>query len=349
MMKSSTVRGIFTAFITVCLTLLGLEIAVRIHRGKLFEFISDPQSGAGRMAFHDRLGWVSKPGRFSSGWTANVDASSIRSNGGSISSASRPILAVGDSFTFGDEVEDNETWVANLERILNKRVLNAGVGAYGIDQDFLRAELLVDEFDPDVVLLSFISDDINRTEYSYYPFGNGWKPYFEYEDGSLTLRNVPVPRELAPRGVQPLRRALSYSLLADAIIGRLVPLWWRDIPTIEQIHHDGENVSVDLIVRLDALTKRRRGQFIAIALATNGLIGSNARLPSLVKRLREKGVEVLDLSTEILNLEPSQLQSLFLPGGHYTPAMNNSVAEHIAAFLHERGLLSLSEQPRTIP
>lgn len=348
-MKSSTVQGIFTAFITVCLTLLGLEIAVRIHRGKLFEFTSDPQSGAGRMAFDNRLGWVSKPGRFSSGWTANVDASSVRSNGGSISTASRPILAIGDSFTFGDEVEDNETWAAHLERILNKRVLNAGVGAYGIDQDFLRAELLVDEYDPDVVILSFISDDINRTEYSYYPYGNGWKPYFEYKNGSLTLRNVPVPQALAPRGVQPLRRALSYSLLADAIIGRLAPLWWRDIPTVEQVHHDGENVSVELIARLDALTKKRGGQFIAIAMATNGLIGSNARLPGLVQRLRERRVEVLDLSTEVLKLQPSQLQNLFLPGGHYTPAMNIAVAEHIAAFLRERGLLSYAEQPRSIP
>ena len=53
-------------------------------------------------------------------------------------------LAVGDCFTFGDEVEDSETWAAHLEEVLNKRVLNAGVGVYGIDQDFLGPELLLD-------------------------------------------------------------------------------------------------------------------------------------------------------------------------------------------------------------
>lgn len=111
---------------------------------------------------------------------------------------------------------------AYLEEILNKRVLNAGVGAYGIDQAFLRAELLLDKYDPDVVILSFISNDINRTEFSYYPYGRGWKPYFEYRDGSLMLRNVPVPQEPAPpRSFQTLRRALGYSFLADAVLDRI--------------------------------------------------------------------------------------------------------------------------------
>ena len=321
--------------------MLGLELAVRIHRGKVLQIHSraaEPQNRVGRIAYDPRLGWLPRPGRFSSGWTSNVDASGLRSSGRSIENVSqpRPILAVGDSFTFGDEVEDSETWPAHLEEILNTRVLNAGVGAYGIDQAFLRAELLLDKYEPDVVILSFISDDINRTEYSYYPWGQGWKPYFEYQDGSLILRNVPVPQVPAPpRSFQTLRHVLGYSFLADAVLARIDPRWWHNVPLIERIHHDGENVSVDLLIRLNNFIKDRGGRFIALALATNGRIGGNARLPSLVKRVREKGIEVLDLSSEILKLQPSQAQNLFLPGGHYSPAMNRSVAEHIAAFLHE--------------
>jgi len=49
---------------------------------------------------------------------------------------------------------------------------------------------------------------------------------------------------------------------------------------------------VDLLVRLDGLTKGRRDQFIAIAFATNGKIGNNARLPNIVARAREQGVTV---------------------------------------------------------
>jgi hypothetical protein len=132
-MRKSTVQGIVLAAISVCLTMLGLELAVRIYHGEVLYFQSRT-TGVGRMAYHPQLGWIPRPGRFSGDWTSNVDASSIRSTGRSITT--RPILAVGDSFTFGDEVEDSETWAANLEEFLNKRVLNAGVGAYGIDQPF---------------------------------------------------------------------------------------------------------------------------------------------------------------------------------------------------------------------
>jgi hypothetical protein len=354
-MRKSVVYGVVVVAISVSLTLLGLEIAVRIHRGKVFQFQSrsaGPYShGIGRIAYHPRLGWLPRPGQFNWGWSSNVDAASVRSNGRSIETVnrSRPILAVGDSFTFGDEVNDNETWAAILEEILNVRVLNAGVPAYGIDQAFLRAELLLDEYDPEAVILSFISDDINRTEYSYYPWGRGWKPYFEYQDSSLVLRNVPVPQEPAPpRSFPALRYALGYSDLADALLDRIATRWWHNLPLIERIHRDGESVSVDLLVRLNGLVKDRGGQFIAIALATNGRIGSNSRLPNLVKRASEKGVKVLDLSMEIQKLQANQQQEgLFTPGGHYSPAINRLVAERIAAILHE-GTERSGERPENI-
>ena len=52
-----------------------------------------------------------------------------------------PILAVGDSYTYGEEVGENDSWPAQLQRIKNQRVLNAGVSGYGFDQSVLRAEL----------------------------------------------------------------------------------------------------------------------------------------------------------------------------------------------------------------
>ena len=333
--------------------MLVLELALRIHHGKVLwlePLTAKPRNRVGLMEYHPQLGWIPKSGRFSSAWTANIDVSGLRSNGRSIPTTSRPILAVGDSFTFGDEVEDSETWVAHLEAVLHKRVLNAGVGAYGIDQAVLRAELILDKYQPDAVILSFISDDINRTEFSNYPYayGRGWKPYFEFANGSLSLRNVPVPQKPAPRCCQTLRRALDYSFLANAVLGRTAPHWWNNLPVIKQIHNDGENVSVELLARLDSLTKDRGGQFIAIALATNGQIGGNARLPNVIKRAREKGIQVLDLSTEMLKIPPDQFQNLFQPGGHYSPAMNSWIAERTAAFLHERGIAQRSDMERPV-
>ena len=340
-MRKSTVYGIITVALSVFLTTMGLELAFRIHHEKVFQFKSltaEPLKQGKRMTYHPLLGWIPSPGRYGIDWTSNVDASGLRSNGRSISSTSRPVLTVGDSFTFGDEVEDSETWAAHLEKVLNRRVLNAGVGAYGIDQAVLRAELLLDEYNPDVVILAFISDDINRTELSYYPFSRGWKPYFELANGSLIPRNVPVPDNLAPRRFQSLRGILGYSLLANAVLRRTAQRWWQDRPAIGRVHNHGETVSVELIARLDSVAKTRGGQFIAVALATNGRIGTNVRLPNVIRRAREKGIKVLDLSTETLKLPADQLQNLFRPGGHYAPSMNHWVADRIAAFLYEGGM-----------
>jgi hypothetical protein len=52
------------------------------------------------------------------------------------------ILAVGDSYTFGDEVSNNETWPSCLERTLRIEVDNAGVFGYGAAQSLKRGMLL---------------------------------------------------------------------------------------------------------------------------------------------------------------------------------------------------------------
>lgn len=358
-MKKAAVQNALLVLISVGLTLLGVELALRIGQGKVLHFKSStgkprttpPENSAGRMEYHPDLGWIPRPGQYGNAWTSTVDSTHLRSNGRSTSATGRPILAVGDSFAFGDEVEDVETWPSQLEAILNKRVLNAGVGAYGIDQAFLRAELLLDEYEPDVVILSFISDDISRTEYALYPyaFRGGWKPYFMYEEGELNLHNVPVPRDPVSRRFQTVRWLLGYSLLADLIFDRLAPRWWRNRPVIRRVHEDGEAVSTALLVRLDRLTKARGGQFIAVALATSGRIGGNARLAGLVDRAREAGVTVLDLSPAILALPPDQRDSYFQPRGHYSPAMNRRVAEQIATFLEERDELSPTDSTQIAP
>jgi lysophospholipase L1-like esterase len=77
------------------------------------------------------------------------------------------VAAIGDSFTFGHGVADEETYPFQLERALNRdappgtrfEVLNFGVSGYGILDELavLREKALA--LDPDVVLLGYLLND----------------------------------------------------------------------------------------------------------------------------------------------------------------------------------------------
>jgi hypothetical protein len=103
----------------------------------------------------------------------------------------RRIVALGDSFTFGSEVADSETFSRRLELALpNTEVLNLGVQAYGHDQMLLYLREEGVKYHPDIVLLGFTYLDIYRNIWSFFAYA---KPKFKLASGKLELSNVPVP------------------------------------------------------------------------------------------------------------------------------------------------------------
>jgi lysophospholipase L1-like esterase len=326
--------------VSIVMAIVVLELAVRVYHGDLLNRSSQlappPNRAESAHAQYDpQLGWVPKIGTYqrSAEEVWRVNEAGLRSNGPPFSSAKRPIVAVGDSFTFGDEAQDHETWPAQLEQRLHVPVLNGGVFAYGIDQAFLRATSLLEAHDPAVVVLAFISDDINRAELSFY---YGWKPYFEYIGDELLLRNVPVPTGPGPSPAMPrVRQALSYSFLFSAILRRAAPQWWFP-QGVAKAHADGERVAVDLFARLQSLTEARGARLVVVALGTNGRIGNNLRTPQVVQQARRRGIDVLNLLPAIEQLTQESQTALFKSRGHYSPSMNGRVAAGVAAFLNQQ-------------
>ena len=92
--------------------------------------------------FDAELGYIPQPGYsgIANVWGTHVtiDEQGIRSNGQQPPDigGAPSILALGDSFVFGDQVSNAESWPAQLEAKLRRRVINAGVFGYGLDQSF---------------------------------------------------------------------------------------------------------------------------------------------------------------------------------------------------------------------
>ena len=174
-LRFSLLRTVLINLAITCALFLSLEISYRVwlyfrncdtlciafltrldayHRDKVYGFLSaDPIVG---YALTDGSFVIREPG-----W--NYGTLTIR-QGLRINpkfdplSPSDPILAVGDSFVFGDQVSDDETWPALLERRLNRRVVNGGVSGYGLLQSVLRAEQLLKQQPYSLVILSILID-----------------------------------------------------------------------------------------------------------------------------------------------------------------------------------------------
>jgi lysophospholipase L1-like esterase len=145
----------------------------------------------------------------------NSDADEEPTSGG--------VLAVGDSFTAGSDVVNEDTWPAQLERMLRVRVLNAAVGGYSVDQDVLHVERLLPILKPRAVLVGIHQSDIQGVGYRTF---NSPKPYFAQENGAWVRKNNPVPR-VGERSSEPLyKRALVRSMVFHTILKRYTDYWY---------------------------------------------------------------------------------------------------------------------------
>ncbi len=102
------------------------------------------------------------------------------------------IAFVGDSFAWGVGVEEGEAVPKQLERLLGEdfEVMNFGVPGYSTDQELLYLDRVM-EFQPDLVILQVYANDFAHNWLA--ENGHG-KPFYKLAaNGSLVLRNVPVP------------------------------------------------------------------------------------------------------------------------------------------------------------
>jgi hypothetical protein len=128
-------------------------------------------------SYDPKLGWVRKPNttgkeRGQKGEiTFHIDSLGARQN--PRQTGKPEIAAFGDSYVFARQVEDDETWEAQLSEMIGRDVMNFGVGNYGADQGLIRYERTRLPDDIKVAILGFVPETICRV-HSY------WKHYLEF-------------------------------------------------------------------------------------------------------------------------------------------------------------------------
>ena len=260
------------------------------------------------------------------------------------------VVVIGDSFTYGAEVSDDETYPHRLEMLLPKgEVINLGVRAYGIDQAVLKYLKYGRAYRPDLLVVGIWSLDYLRTPLTFYRFA---KPLYVIDPGThaLTLTRTPVPppddmyrmleRELGPffftygllrqayRMKFPEARGLEryfekWDPLIEAILGRLVEAARQDhTPMLFVLIETGMAFRTDeLMTDTNTCCERKH-------------------LRDIVQRL---SVDAIDVG-ETLPRKYSRstvYERMYIhhrgdASGHFTPFGNEAVAQEIGDYIQER-------------
>ena len=307
------------------------------------------RQNTGVMEFDTVLGWRLKDNLYAKGSGFTTGLYGLRMNSNEI----RPpalggILAVGDSFTAGSGVIDDDSWPAQLETEIHQPVHNAAAGAWGVDQMVLRAEQLAPELRPKVLILSILGQDSLRNAFEIY--GGGYKPYFVIEHGEAVLRGVPVPKvSTRSMDIGILREILGHSYLLHWMLMRVSPTKWvHDQYRYRQIHSDQIGVEISCHL-MDRLLRLQEEYSLRIIVAMQyGASESSAQEPPwygppVLACAKKRGFETVDTCPPLKSLadhDHSRFVGLWLNEGgqlgHMSAAGNQFAAELFRDILLKR-------------
>jgi hypothetical protein len=333
-------RRLLFACVPLAVTLLGAEALIRLfraplHFGSFRELRTDmlkrnyPAARDPLLGYVPRAGFASRDNHW--GTAVTIDQDGMRSNGGPTPAGERVVAAVGDSFTFGDQVDDDASWPAQLERSLGQPVKNGGVFGYSFTQAALRGEQMLERFPVSTLVVAFIADDLTRSEFSW---RYGPVPWFDLVGDGIELRGVPVdharPSDHAGKAWKDF---FGHSALVDAVLANTLRRWWYEDEkqaTVPHLAGKGEELGRRIVDRLAGKCRERGVRLLLV------LQGERVR-PDGVAVLRHaaaRGVQTLDLASQFVArkaADPSLQDRWF--DGHMTREGNGWVAEQIAAAL----------------
>ena len=324
---------------------------------------------AGWFELDPLLGWCPRPDR-GGGDLFTTDRHGARTGYSPLSdilpAGVRRVVAVGCSFTRGDEVGDLDAWPALLDRDAPElEIANLAVGGYGLDQALLRLERDGLPLAPDEVWLGVLPAALPRTTNVYRPALRHWssspalKPRFEFDERG-ELRLVPLPAGDAAELLETLgNQSVFFDAVAkhDEWVRRTLPAWrprgthWTHYSGLARLAltwidgggRDPAEVVADpesevfrvaraLCARTREVAEASGARFRLVVLpGRDDLRAAKGEYwAAFVESLRSDGVEVIDLTAALRAVGVPDDDAAWMPGGHYSPATNALVARELA-------------------
>ena len=273
------------------------------------------------------------------------------------------IVCIGDSFTHGDEVKNEDTRPFQLANLTKRSVVNLGVGGYGVDQAILRYR--ESGLKGGTVFLGLIAGDFERATTPIYSFTTGGlktKPVMQFAEGRLTLANQPALHGEALRGEfehgseseffrldAGFDRRFFQRGFTDYILLWRIPksaLVWRAQrkTPIYRTADDRFHYAMEILKYAKELTAERQARLIVVLLDNLNTFADRKTDTDPWQRLRTaltaNAIYFIDTTPAIYEMYQASPESVINAGlVHYTPMANRRVAEVIAAELSKPSLV----------
>ncbi len=254
------------------------------------------------------------------------------------------ILALGDSFTWGWGVAQDEPWIERAAVELEKdgvdvEALNGGVNGYGTESALAMLRRLGPEISPDVVLLGFFANDYTDNligARNTYTVRNGYLfdqfSHDHFQENALA-RHSHLYRMLTAAW------AAAQTRFFGGVPGQRLA---RNFTTEE--FDEGRDLSRRWIREIDEECRKLGATLVVVWLPADVYAGRSRPedIPlrhELQRRVAEDGVASIDL-LPVVNRE-QRPQGLYLHNdGHFSPRGHRVAGRAIADFLRTEGLLS---------
>lgn len=304
------------AALQIALLFATLGIAEVILRVIDLRYLRIDESGVAPVyAHHADFGWFPIPNsaqEYTGARTVKVRHNSLGLRDIELEDSGKPTIAfVGDSFVWGYDSEEDERFTNVLrDKLPDHRIVNAGVTAYGTDQEHLLLQRLWDRIKPSVVVLVVCVDNDRIENSTNLRYDGPYKPYFDPTAGRFAGQPVPWSRHLY-YGHYPLAR---YFLVVRAAIAAYVYAMHPPVHVADPTER--------LIAMMRDFVHVRGARF---------LIGLQRR---------DAGYEAFLTAETIPFVTFEGADAYPTHGNHWTPEGSVFVADKLATLLAEQGALA---------
>ena len=295
------------------------------------------------LRFHEILGTIPKENTSIKNikiprWKNNSDVTinniSMRDNKNNILSKKK-ILLIGDSIAFGEQVSDSETWSSCLEKKINIRIDNAGVGSYGAFQSVLRGKIETNNRKYDGIIWSIFILDFHRD----LDTSNRTRPYL-YKEDSLIKINKPYFRETILNEKKTIYQNFENFLLQKSFI-----LWKinskfsnlisrKEITESAKVFHEKISIEESVNYSFSEFKKLPAKDKIIIIHYLDPfnekgpeMVEAKKLKPLIIKNANKYNIKIIDIFDEISKVNKKDINRIWYD--HYTAEGNNYVCDII--------------------